>query len=146
MTRRDKLLQLVEVDIQQDCADYQGLHDLMQAQYGYLLERDHPRIDQANREILALVEAIGTRADRRSKVLAAFGLQPGLAGMAALLAQFPGARGESLQQTWQQLGQLTVQCKRLNERNGKLLAMHNDILSQLLGAGDRAQLYSQQAY
>ncbi|MGF6690050.1 flagella synthesis protein FlgN [Metapseudomonas resinovorans] len=146
MTRRDKLLQLVESDIQQDCSDYLVLRGLMQTLYGYLLERDNSQIDLVNREISALVDAIAIRADRRTKVLAAFGFEPGLAGMASLLVHFSGLRGEHLQQTWQQLGQLAAQCKRLNERNGKLLAMHNDILSQLLGGLDSAQLYTQQGY
>ncbi|WP_271411268.1 flagella synthesis protein FlgN [Pseudomonas sp. Q1-7] len=146
MTRRDKLLNLVERDIQQDRDDYLALRGLMQRLYGHLLERDSPRIEQANRDILALVDALGERAARRAKVLAAFGHAPGMAGMDSLFAHYPGVRGERLGQAWQQLGQLAAQCKQLNERNGKLLAMHNDILTQLLGANEGAQLYTQQAY
>ncbi|BAN49939.1 flagella synthesis protein FlgN [Metapseudomonas resinovorans] len=146
MTRRDKLLHLVECEIQQDGVDYLALRGLMQALYGHLLERDNLEIDQHNRDILRLVDDIAARAERRTKVLAAFGFEPGLAGMAALLTHFPGRRGEQLQQAWQRLGQLASQCKRLNERNGKLLAMHHDILAQLLGTGAGPQLYTQQGY
>ena len=67
-------------------------------------------------------------------------------GMRRLLASCTGERGESLQQHWRQVGDLAVQCQQFNEHNGKLLAMHHDILQQLLAGGQDARLYSPQAY
>ncbi|EMV9186283.1 flagellar export chaperone FlgN, partial [Escherichia coli] len=67
-------------------------------------------------------------------------------GMRTLLSNYTPPRREELQQEWQQLGQLTAQCKRLNERNGKLLAMHHDILSQLMGDPRQQPVYSRQLY
>lgn len=146
MTQRDKLLAVVANDLQQDCSDYLVMRELMQELYGRLLERDVPEIDRINLQITVRVEAIAARAQRRSKVLAAFRLEPTGVGMRRLLSSCSGERGESLQQHWQQVGDLAMQCQQFNERNGKLLAMHHDILQQLLAGGQDARLYSPQAY
>lgn len=146
MNRREQLLQVIEQDVQQDCADYLALRGSMQELYQQLLERNCRQIDLLNEQITSLVEQLRARAGRRSKILAVFRLGAGHAAMQQLLGHYPRARGEHLQQAWQQLGQLVAQCKYLNERNGKLLAMHNDILSQLLGDGRDAQLYAPQFY
>ncbi|MCY1282746.1 FlgN protein [compost metagenome] len=145
MTQREQLLQAVEQDMQQDCSDYLRLRGLMQELYQQLLRRDSPQIDLLNQQILDLVEQVRTRAGRRSKILAAFRLGAGVEAMQQLLGLFPSTRRNHLQQTWQQLGQLAGQCKRLNERNGKLLAMHHEIISQLLGDADD-HLYGPQVY
>ncbi len=146
MSQRDKLLAVVDDDLQQDCGDYLALRELMNDLYGRLLERDVPEIDRINLQITVRVEAIATRAQRRSKALAAFGLDTSAVGMRRLLSSCKGERGESLQQHWLQVGDLAVQCQQINEHNGKLLAMHHDILQQLLAGGQDARLYSPQAY
>jgi flagella synthesis protein FlgN len=66
--------------------------------------------------------------------------------MYRLFELYPGVRRTQLQQYWSELGQLAAQCQRQNERNGQLLAMHNDILVQLLGGSAEAGLYGQQGY
>ena len=144
--KREQLLSLVERDIQQDCADYLGLRSLMQELYGHLMARDCVRIDLVNQQIEVLVDAVRQRAERRSKTLQAFRLEPDVAGMRSLLGNYAPPRGQHLQQSWQQLGQLVGQCQRLNERNGQLLAMHNDILSQLLAGESEAGLYGRLGY
>ncbi|QGZ29333.1 flagellar protein FlgN [Stutzerimonas stutzeri] len=146
MSQRDKLLEIVDDDLQQDCGDYLALRELMQELYARLLERDVPEIDRINQQVTVRVEAIAARAQRRSKVLTAFRLETTGVGMRRLLSSCSGARGESLQQHWQQVGDLAVQCQQLNEHNGRLLAMHHDILQQLLAGGQDARLYSPQAY
>ncbi|MCJ0975245.1 flagellar protein FlgN [Pseudomonas sp. PS1] len=146
MNQRDKLLTVVDEDLQQDCGDYLALRELMQELYGRLLERDVPEIDRINLQIIVRVEAIAARAQRRSKVLTAFRLEPSGVGMRRLLASCSGPLGESLQRHWQRVGDLAVQCQQFNEHNGKLLAMHHDILQQLLAGGQDARLYAPQAY
>lgn len=146
MSQRDKLLAVVDDDLQQDQGDYLALRELMQAQYGHLLARDVSEIDQANLKISSRVESLSARAGRRSKVLAAFGLEPTAAGMQRLLAASTGERGESLRRQWQRVGELAAECQQLNERNGKLLAMHHEILQQLLAGSQSNLLYTHQAY
>ncbi|CAD5110215.1 flagellar export chaperone FlgN [Zestomonas carbonaria] len=145
MSQREQLLQAIEQDIRQDCSDYLSLRGLMQELYQQLLKRDSQQIDLLNQQILGLVEDVRARAGRRSKILAAFRLGSGAEGMEQLFDLLPPVRRTHLRQTWQQLGQLAGQCKRLNDRNGKLLAMHHEIISQLLGEADD-HLYGPQSY
>lgn len=142
--RREQLLTAVERDIQQDCADYLGLRCLMQELYECLMARDCPHIELVNQQIEPLVEGVRQRAERRSKALLALRLEPDGEGMQCLLDSYPPARRARLQQSWQQLGQLAQQCRRLNERNGQLLAMHHDILAQLFSGRGESGLYGQQ--
>jgi flagella synthesis protein FlgN len=118
----------------------------MQALYSFLLERDSVEIERINRQISRHVDNLRGRAQRRSKILAAFRLGDDGAGMQRLLESYPEVRRAVLQQFWQQLGRLAAECQQLNERNGKLLAMHHEILEQLLATQQPTHLYSPQAY
>jgi len=144
--KREQLLSLIERDIQQDCADYLRLRGLMQELYAFLMSRDSARIDVINQQVSTLVDDTRLRAERRSKALGAFRLQGDAAGMYRLFELYPGVRRTQLQRYWSELGQLASQCQRLNARNGQLLAMHNDILTQLLGSASDTGVYGQQAY
>ncbi|WP_330208562.1 MULTISPECIES: flagellar protein FlgN [unclassified Pseudomonas] len=144
--KREQLLSVLERDIQKDCADYLRLRGLMQELYEFLLSRDMPCIDVINQQVTELVGDARMRAERRSKGLAAFRLQGDAPGLYCLFELYPGVRRTQLQQCWNQLGQLASQCQRLNERNGQLLAMHNDILTQLLSQQSDSGLYGQHPY
>lgn len=146
MSQRERLLAAIDADLEQDCSDYRALRALMGELYERLLERDCAEIERLNLQITLHVEAIALRAQRRSKVLAAFGLQADADGMRRLLASASGALSQSLQQHWQQLGALAVQCQQLNGHNGQLLAMHHDVLHQLLAGSPDARLYAPHAY
>ncbi len=146
MSQRERLLAAVDADLEQDCGDYRVLRGLMGELYERLLERDCAEIERLNLQVTLHVEAIALRAQRRSKVLAAFGLQADVDGMRRLLASATGALSQSLQQHWQQLGALALQCRQLNGHNGQLLAMHHDVLQQLLAGSPDARLYAPQPY
>lgn len=143
MNRRAQLLQVLEGDIRQDCADCTGLHRLMEDLYQQLLERNSAEIERTNTRINLLVEDVRARTLRRSKILSAFGMGSGTEAMNQVFSLIPEGRRENLQLQWQKLAELVRQAKQLNERNGKLLAMHNDILNQMLCADRDPQIYTQ---
>ena len=144
--KRDQLLAVIDSDLRQDVTDFRALRELMQGLYEHLLQRDTPHIERLNQQITDLLEQVGLRAQRRVKVLGAFRLSGDGAGMNRLLALYPATRRSDLQQQWTQLEQLIGECKRLNERNGKLLAMHNDVLNQLLADLGDGSLYGFSGY
>ncbi|WP_039914707.1 flagellar export chaperone FlgN [Cellvibrio mixtus] len=147
MTRSEQLVQLAGRDIELDCTDYVGLQHLMQALYEQLLVRSSAQIESLNQQISVLVEFIRARAERRSKILTAFGLSPSLSGaMEKLLIHCPLPNRNTYLQRWKELENLVQQTKSLNERNGKLLAMHNDILGQIMGSAQAEQVYSPRYY
>jgi len=140
--RRARLLQLIEADIRLDRADYLYLRSALLDLHDQLLARDSEAIARSNTRIGELVEAVRQRADRRAKVLQAFGLDIGRAGMQRLLEHFPGAGRQALQRDWQALAEQVEECRLLNERNGRLLAMHNEIIGQLLAGQGGHGVYS----
>ncbi len=147
MNRSEQLLQLIGRDIELDCADYQGLQRLMQALYEQLLVRNSAQIESLNQQITVLVDFIRARAERRRKIITAFGLAPTAPGvMEKLLAHCPLPNRTTYLHCWNELEQLIQRTQSLNERNGKLLAMHNDILNQILGTRASAEVYSPRYY
>jgi flagella synthesis protein FlgN len=146
MSRAAQLVQLAGRDIEQDCADYQGLQGLMKSLYDSLLQRNCEQIELLNQQIMVLIEFIATRSERRRKILAAFGVPASASnlGMLKLLRMAP--ESERLLASWAQLETLVLETKKLNERNGKLLAMHNEIISQILSGQQLEQVYSPQYY
>lgn len=143
--RAAQLIQLAARDIEQDCTDYHGLQGLMHSLYEQLLLRDCEKIDQLNQQIMVLVEFIAQRAQRRRKILTAFGVPAAASnpGIVKLLCSLPDSTNALAR--WAQLENLIKETKTLNDRNGKLLAMHNDIINQILG-GQAEQVYSPRYY
>ncbi|WXL25733.1 flagellar protein FlgN [Ectopseudomonas mendocina] len=144
--REQQLLNIIAQDLQQDCVDHQRLLELMQALHQQLLERNTQQIDQLNEQINPLISQSRQRAERRSKVLGAFGLSIGPEAMQRLLGRYPQPQRQKLLQAWANLAELTVHCKRQNERNGKLLAMQNELLEQMLSDPANAHLYTPTYY
>jgi flagellar biosynthesis protein FlgN len=147
MTRSEQLIQLVGRDLEQDCTDYQGLQRLMRALYEQLLARNSAQIESINQQIAVLIDLIRSRAQRRTKILAAFSLSHNKPGaMEQLLTLSPPPHRGRFLQYWDDLENLVRETKSLNERNGKLLAMHNDILGQIMGGPQSTQVYSPRYY
>lgn len=147
MTRSEQLAQVAGRDLELDCADYQGLQRLMHDLYEQLLVRNSAQIESLNQQISVLVEFIRARAERRSKILAACNLVPvSTAAMKTLLARCPLPNRNAYLHCWHELASLIEQTKILNERNGKLLAMHNEILNHLMNDGQAVQVYSPRYY
>lgn len=131
MSQRAQLLRVIEHDLAEDVGGYEQLSQLMTQLYGWLMARDSAQIDLANQHISELLDAASLRARRRSKVLQALGLGDDSASMERLFALLAPARIAPLQGAWNTLTARVAQCRQLNERNGKLLAMHSDVLQQL---------------
>lgn len=147
MNRSEQLIQLVGRDIEQDCTDYQGLQKLMQSLYQQLLVRNAAQIETLNQQINVLVEFIGVRAERRQKILTAFGVSAARPGaMKYFLARCPLPNSAELMLRWDELEQLVQDTKAINECNGKLLAMHNEILNQIIGNAQSSPVYSARYY
>ncbi|WMI97618.1 flagellar export chaperone FlgN [Pseudomonas chlororaphis subsp. aurantiaca] len=141
MSQREQLLDVVERDLFGDLKDFALLQRAMIDLHGVLLARECVEINLVNERIKTLLDAISVRAKRRSKVLGAFQLGADSSAMHALIGYFTRDRQADLQNAWKTLIESAGHCRALNERNGKLLAMHSDILQQLLST-DSGQIYS----
>ncbi|MWV17401.1 flagellar protein FlgN [Pseudomonas sp. L-22-4S-12] len=142
MTQRARLLTILAQDVQDDLLDYRQLELLLPELHQALLARDNPLIARLNERIESFCAQVRVRAQRRSKALAALGLGAGAAAMSSLLQHFSAAPRQLLDSGWQALRAAAARCAEHNERNGQLLAMHHEIIEQLLGESTRNQLYA----
>ena len=141
MSQRAQLLKVVEQDVYDDLAGFAHLLGCMSRLQASLMARDCDAIAAANEQISALMDTAGARARRRSRVLEVFHLGTDSRAMESLIGLYPPQRKARLAQAWQTLISSVERCRDLNERNGKLLAMHGEIFQQL-ARQDPAQVYS----
>lgn len=141
MTQKAQLLRVIEQDLVDDLRGYEQLAGWMTRLYGWLMARDCPQIDLANQQISALLGAASLRTRRRTKVLQALRISGDSCSMGQLFALLAPTRSALLQGTWNRLTERVACCRQLNERNGKLLAMHSDILQQLFSRQYPESLY-----
>ena len=141
MSQREKLLKVVEQDVLDDLTGFTRLHEWMSQLQVALMVRDCTAITTANEHIVVLMDTAGSRARRRSKVLEVFHLQADASAMQSLIGLYDPGRRARLSQAWKTLLASVERCRDLNERNGKLLAMHSEIFQQLAQQGP-AQVYS----
>lgn len=141
MSQRTKLLRLIEQDLVDDLLGYERMSGLMARLYAELMARACPQIEASHRQLVELLDAAGVRAGRRAKVLGVFGLGADTQAMQHLFSTLEPVRRDRLLSAWQSLVQRVLECRQLNERNGQLLAMHSEILGQLLHQAPD-QLYS----
>lgn len=146
MTQRSRLLNILAQDVEDDLLDYQHMDAVLLELHQALLGRDNPLITQLNERIEFLCEQVRVRAQRRSKALAALGLGVGASAMGNLLLHFSAAPRQQLESAWHALRAVASRCAEQNERNGQLLAMHHEIIEQLLGESTRNQLYAPPSY
>ena len=141
MNQREKLLKVVEQDVHDDLTGFAQLHTSMSRLQAALMVRDCEAITAANEQITGLMDAAAARARRRSRVLELFHLGSDIHAMESLIGLYGPDRRASLTRAWQTLIASVERCRDLNERNGKLLAMHSEIFQQL-AQYDCAQVYS----
>ena len=142
----ERLQAALEQDLRQDCEAYTNLLRLGESLHACLLERDSSMVEATNREITGLLEQVAVRAQRRNRILGAFSLSASERGMQKLIASCEALMRARLEACWIELGRLVQACHQQNERNGKLLAMQQDILNQLLDQGSPSTIYAPQYY
>jgi flagella synthesis protein FlgN len=141
VSQRDQLLKVVEQDVHDDLTGFARLYEWMGRLQVALMARETVTIAEANGHIAALMDAASARARRRSRVLEVFRLGADTRAMESLIGLYEPVRRGHLDQAWKTLIASVERCRDLNERNGKLLAMHSEIFQQL-ARQDTAQVYS----
>jgi flagella synthesis protein FlgN len=137
MIPRARLLTQLAADVQRDSLDYPRLEHCLQALHGHLLAREADAIADANARINELLETLAQRARRRVRLLAALAVpridaRSGGAVMHRLLSELPAPHGPRLVRLWLGLERQVLACQRLNQRNGRVLRLHHDLLHDLL--------------
>lgn len=132
MAPKLRVKQLI-IGIQQDCARYAELQQLLRIQHGLLASHDVDGLSQHNLQQTRLMADIQQQAQQRCQHLLALGLKPDEKGMATLINKLPTPLQQSVSGQWQQLEQMLLLCQHQNERNGRLLAGQIETINTLLG-------------
>jgi flagella synthesis protein FlgN len=127
-------------DVQSDLADYAELHELLDGQFAVALRHDAPAMESLAARIVAVVDQLDARRQFRVGLLTR--LSGGAApSVAALVAQWPGARRAAVQALWDRLEQAVQDCKARNLRNARLMTEQNALLARVLH-GPEEPLYA----
>ncbi|URI06257.1 flagellar protein FlgN [Aquincola tertiaricarbonis] len=131
MTKRSDVLRGLVSGVHADHADYQTLRGLLGEQFQAALRHDTAALTQLGERISALVAVLDGRRRDRMRGVALLGIRPP-ATMAQVIALFAPAMRAPLQQLWQGLEALVVECKRLNSRNCRLLMEQHALMQRVL--------------
>jgi len=116
---KQRIQQLI-IGIRQDCGRYADLLQLLLNQYRLLASHDVAGLTEHNRQQTRLMGEIQHQVRLRCEHLQALGLNP-------------SPLRQQVDEQWQRLEQLLLQCRRQNEQNGRLLAGQIETIHTLLG-------------
>lgn len=129
---KQRIQQLI-IGIRQDCGRYADLRQLLLNQYRLLASHDVAGLTEHNRQQTRLMGEIQHQVRLRCEHLQALGLKPDERGMAILIGKLPSPLRQQVDEQWQRLEQLLLQCRNQNEQNGRLLAGQIETIHTLLG-------------
>ncbi|MET4694727.1 flagella synthesis protein FlgN [Endozoicomonas lisbonensis] len=138
--------QTVIATIQQDLDLYSELHELLEQQQTFILNRDHQGLAESAQNITSLMLKARENRTRRSNAMKETGLNNTRIGMEAFLDRLTTAHREEIREDWQELVELVEDCQIINKVNSQALTLQNKmaekILSQLPVQGGNNKTYS----
>jgi flagella synthesis protein FlgN len=132
------LLQLIEDDI----APTEELLDLLKREAVALHGRDMVVLEQILARKQSLIVLLEQQGQRRNQLLIGQGLSADRAGVMAVAAQ--SANGDIILQQLDVLTQLMDTCQKVNETNGRIIQMQQNVTAnqiRILNGGDSPSLY-----
>lgn len=123
-------------DIVQDRKNYISLGALLEQQRQTFMKHDAPALDALNEQLLTEYQRLQYSANVRQQTLQQLGLTADNQGLQTLFTRLPAPHREKAAALWGDLQQRATRCKQLNERNGMLLNMQQELMSDLLNAGE----------
>ena len=129
--KRSDVLRALVAGVHADQTDYQTLRGLLAEQFQAALRHDTASLTDLGERITALVAVLEGRRRERMRGVALLGIRPP-ATMAQVIALFAPAMRGPLQQLWQGLEALVVECKQLNSRNCRLLTEQHALMQRVL--------------
>lgn len=131
MTRREALARLLR-DIRSDLEDVQGLIELLDLQFDAALRHDGTALAGLAERILQRVQTMEARRSMRTKLVTALLGKEARVSITQLAATLPEPACQGLLQPWHALEALLRECKRLNQRNGALMAEQHALMARIL--------------
>lgn len=120
--------------IAEDRQDYLQLQQKLETQRLLLLLRDSARLETANQHLMDIYQALSARATGRQMLLRELNVSADKQGLFSLLQRLPPELFKKVSALWDDLELQARRCQQLNERNGMVLHMQQDILDNIVNA------------
>ncbi|OAE08565.1 flagellar protein FlgN [Pantoea sp. OXWO6B1] len=127
--------QLVQ-DMVEDNQTYGQLKALLREQRQALIARDVAELDRLNPQIFALYEQLAHNSQQRYQLLTQLGIPASSKGLRLLFSRLPARHQAQLDPLWQSLESVATECQALNDGNGLVVSMQQDILQKLVNVGE----------
>ena len=131
-------------DLAEDRKRYQTLTGLLENQRHHIVARDAAALEEVNQQIMALYQQLSKSSQQRYASLNALGINPGSEGMTSLIARLPAAHRPTVSALWQGLQEQALACQTINDYNGALMNMQQEILGNLLNSSEPGNWLYQQ--
>lgn len=127
-------LTLLVQGMAQDRQSYQQLRQLLDDQRTLLLARDAVKLIGLNEALMEHYQILSASASQRQQLLRALKVNPDKPGLMGLFARLPEDQRVKVSALWASLENLASECQHLNERNGIVLHMQQEIMGHLVNA------------
>lgn len=133
MTPGQRMTLLVQ-GIAQDRQDYLHLQQQLETQRVLLLTRDNAQLETVNQQLMHTYQALSQRATERQTQLRALQVSADKQGLFTLFRRLPPEQQRKVSALWDDLEQQTRRCHQLNERNGMVLHMQQELMENIVNA------------
>lgn len=115
---------------------YNQLKTLLTDQRQFLIARNAQALETLNASIFTVYEQLLENSKQRYQLLTRLGIPAGAHGLRTLFTRLPAANQSQLNTLWDSLKQAAAECKTLNDSNGMVLAMQQEVLQNLFNVGE----------
>lgn len=125
-------------DMVQDRQRYITLKNLLEAQRSLLLERNSEQLSLVNQELMQIYHPLAQSATVRQQSLQILGFSADKAGLRQFILHLPEQHRGKINALWEDLQHHAQLCHQLNERNGMVLHMQQQIMENVVNASQPA--------
>lgn len=146
MTRREALQKLFQ-GMHADVQGYRRLRELLDEQFEAALQHRTEQVREVVERISALAQELEARRRERVDLVGRLAPRAAPPSIGAVAGMLQGAARATFESCWSSLEKLVHECKRLNQRNCRLLMDQYEIMRRVLddlahGAGSEAGTYA----
>lgn len=125
-------------DMVQDRQRYISLKNLLEEQRTLLLERNSEQLNRVNQELMQIYQLLADSATARQQSLQTLGFSADKAGLQQFILRLPEQHQGKISALWEDLQRHAQLCQQLNERNGMVLHMQQQVMENVVNAGQPA--------
>lgn len=125
-------------DMVQDRLRYIMLKNLLEEQRMLLLERNSEQLSRVNQELMQIYQQLTDSATSRQQSLQTLGFSADKAGLRQFIQRLPEQHQGKISALWEDLQRHAQLCQQLNERNGMVLHMQQQVMENVVNAGQPA--------